>query len=287
VQVRRLRVRVDEASEQAFETVGTPVLRGRGFSASDRADAPRVAIINRPMARELWGTEDPIGKRAKLGPPDAPGSWFTVVGVVGDMRREGLEHEPVPQMFEAFRQNPPRLSTLLVRSSGAEPLVLARGVQDAIRRVNPRVPIYGVTSLDARFARDLAQRRFQTAVLLGLSLVALAMAAIGIYGLMLHSVLSRTQEFGIRLALGAHAADIFRLTMREGLQLTLAGLAVGLVVAMWLAQAIRGLLFGITERDPLTLGVVVAVLAVVAVISCYGPARRAMRIDAKELLHQT
>jgi putative ABC transport system permease protein len=282
----RLRLRSDEVSEGFFKAVGTPLLRGRFFSAADGPDSPRVTIINDAMARRLWPGRDPVGKRFKLGGVDSGGPWFTVVGIVGDMRRQGLENAPVPQMFEPLAQNPSRRAILVVRTSMADPLKLAGSVQAAARRVEKHAPVYGVTTLENRLGAYLTQRRFQTSLLIGFSVIALLMAAIGIYGLIQYSVATRTQEIGIRMAVGAQGGDIFRMIIGEGLKLSLTGLALGLVGALWVGQAGRSLLFGVTTTDPLTFLTVSLLLTAVATAACYFPARRAMKVEPIVALRQ-
>lgn len=179
----RVRLRRDEVSADFFDTVGTPVMRGRAFSAADGATAPKVVIINDVMARRLWPAQDSLGRRFRLGPPESSGSWFTVIGVVGDMRRQGPERDPIPQMFESLAQNPSRLVTLLVRTS-TDPRTMRGTVQAAVRSVEKDAPVYGVTTLDERLSVFTAERRFQTSLLIAFSIVALLLAAIGIYGLM-------------------------------------------------------------------------------------------------------
>ena len=242
------------------------------------ANAPKVAIINDMMARRLWPGQDAVGRRFKLGPPDANNPWFTVVGVVGDMRRQGPEHEPIPQMFESLAQNPSRLVTLLVRTS-TDPSRMMATVQAAARQVEKDAPVYGVTTLEDRLNRFHAQRRFQTSLLIAFALVALLLAAVGIYGLIRYSVATRMREISIRIAVGAQRSDIFRMILREGLTLSLIGLALGLVGAVWLGQLLSGLVFGVTAADPVTFVAVSALLTAVAAAACYMPARRAARID--------
>ena len=269
----------DEVSADFFRTLGTPLLRGRFFSIGDGPDAPPVAIINDAMARRSWPGRDPVGRRFTLGPRDADGPWYTVVGVVADMRRQGLEREPVPQMFVSLVQNPPQSADLFVRTSSDNPLALADTLRAAVRRAEKDAPIYGVVPLEEQFGSYLAQRRFQTSLLTGFSAVALLMAAVGIYGLIQYSVATRTQEIGLRMALGAQAGHIFRMMISEGLTLSLTGLALGLVGAWWLGRAGSSLLFGVTATDPLTFTAVSLVLTAVALAACYFPARRAMRVD--------
>jgi len=231
------------------------------------------------MARRLWPGQDPLGRRIKFGPPSADTPWLTVVGVVADMRRQGLEIEPIPQLFEALRQNPSRLATLLVRAAADDPLTIVPAVRAAVRRVDPDVPLYGVTTLDARLERSLAQRRFQTLLLVSFAGLALILAGIGVYGLMHYAVATRTQEIGIRTAVGARAADVLGLIAREGVQLTAAGTAFGLAGALLVGRAGSSLLFGVTAADPLTLASVSLLLVAVAAAACYFPARRAMKIE--------
>jgi macrolide transport system ATP-binding/permease protein len=282
----RLRLRIDEVSERLFTTLRTPLLRGRFFSVEDGPHSPPVAIINDAMARRLWPGRDPVGTRFKFGPRDSDRPWFTVVGVVGDMRRQGLETEPIPQMFQPLAQNPSGNEILFVRTSMDDPLAMVGTVRAAVRRVEKNVPIYSVTTLDDRLGSYLTQRRFQTSLLIGFSVVALLMAAIGIYGLIHYSVATRTHEIGIRMAVGARAGDMFRMIVREGLQLSVTGLMIGLAGALLLGRAGSGLLFGVSATDPLTFTTVSLLLTAVATAACYFPARRAMKVQPIVALRQ-
>jgi len=273
-----LRFRTDEVSGGLFTALGTRLLRGRFFSESDGPNSPRVAIINEAMARRLWPGRDPVGRKFMAGPIDSGNPWRTVVGVVGDMRRQGLESEPIPQMFEPLAQNPGRLATVLVRTSTADPLTLIGAVRAAVRRVD-KSALYGVTTLEDRLGSFLTERRFQTSLLMGFSLVSLLMAAIGIYGLIQYSIATRTHEIGIRIAVGAQSGEILRMIIGEGLKLSLTGLLLGLLGALWLGRAISNFLFGVTATDPLTFLAVSLLLTAVATLACYIPARRAMEID--------
>ena len=190
----------DEVSADFFSTLGTSLLRGRFFSIGDGPDAPPVVIINDAMARRLWPGRDPVGTRLKLGPRDSDRPWYTVVGVVADMRRQGLEREPVPQMFESLAQNPPQSADLFIRTSSDHPVAMAGALRAAVGRVETHAPIYGVAPLDEQLGSYLAQRRFQTSLLTGFSVVALLMAAVGIYGLIQY--LRRDAHTGNRPAHG-------------------------------------------------------------------------------------
>ncbi len=275
----RLRLTRDEVSPDFFRTLGTPLLRGRFFSIEDRPEAPRVAIVNDAMARRSWPGDDPVGRRFKLGPRDSDGTWYTVVGVVGDMRRQGPEREALPQIFESLEQNPPRSVDLCIRTSSDDSAAMAGALRAAVHRVEKNAPIYGVAPLEQQLGTYLMQRRFQTSLLTGFSVVALLMAAVGIYGLIQYSIATRRQEIGLRMAIGAQAADILRMMIAEGLTLSLTGLALGLVGAWWLGRAGSSLLFGVTASDPLTFTIVSLLLTAVATAACYFPARRALTVD--------
>jgi ABC-type antimicrobial peptide transport system permease subunit len=200
------------------------------------------------------------------------------------MRRQGPEREAVPQMFVSLAQDPPASVDILVRTSSDDPLGIAAAVRMAVRRVDRSVPIYGVAPLEQQLGTYLTQRRFQTALLSGFSLVALLMAAVGIYGVIQYSVATRTQEIGLRQAIGAQAGDIFRMIIGEGLALSLTGLALGLAGAWAVGRLGSSLLFGVTARDPVTFTVVSLLLTAVALAACYIPARRAMAVDPSEAL---
>jgi putative ABC transport system permease protein len=284
----RLRLTRDEVSPDFFRALGTPLLRGRFFSIGDRPDAAPVAIINDAMARHSWPGIDPVGRRFRVGPRDSEGPWYTVVGVVGDMRRQGLEREALPQIFVSLAQNPPSRNVgLYIRTSSDDPLAMAGALRAAVGRVERNAAIYGVAPLEQQLGTYLTQRRFQTALLTGFSLVALLMAAVGIYGLIQYSITTRTQEIGLRMAIGAQAGDIFRMVIGEGLTLSLTGAVLGLVGAVWLGRAGSTLLFGVTATDPLTFTVVALLLTAVATAACYFPARRAMKVDPLRALRVT
>jgi putative ABC transport system permease protein len=279
----RVRFRSDEITPEFFDTVGTPMVKGRPFTSADGTSGPKVAIINEAMAKRLWPGQDPIGRRFTLGTVASGNELFTVVGVAADMRRQSLEFDPLPQMFEPLAQNPSRLVTLLVRTT-AEPRQMMAAVQAAVRQVAKDASVYGVTTLEDRLGRLSALRRFQTFLLLAFAGIALALASVGIYGLMRYSVTTRRREIGIRMAVGADRAAIVRMILREGLSLSLIGLCVGLAGAAWLGQLLSGLVFGVAPSDPPTFVTVSVLLTSVAAAACYLPARRAAQIDATAAL---
>jgi putative ABC transport system permease protein len=278
---------LDEASPEAFRALGTPLLRGRFFSAGDGPGAPRVAIINEAMARRLWPGRDPVGARLKVGAQNADGPWFTVVGVVGDMQRQGPEREPIPQMFQALAQTAAGSGMdVIVRTSIDPPLALAGAVRAAVHAVEPLAPVYGATSLNEMLGGFLAQRRFETWLLGGFALAALLMAAVGLYGILQYSMATRTREIGLRLAIGAQPGDIFRMLVGEGLRLSGMGLALGLAGALAAGPMASRLLFGVTPLDPWTFTGVVLLMTAVALLACLLPARRAMRIEPTSALRE-
>ena len=196
------------------------MLRGRFLSIGDGPDAAPVAVVNDAMARRSWKDHDPVGRRVKFGPRNSDAPWYTVVGVVGDMRRQGFEREALPQMFVSLAQShPPSNMALFIRTSSDDPLALAGALRAAVRRVEKNAPIFGVAPLEQQLGTYLTQRRFQTSLLIGFSVVALLMAAVGIYGLIQYAVATRTQEIGLRIAIGAQARDIFGMVIREALTL--------------------------------------------------------------------
>jgi predicted permease len=283
----RVRFRRDEASPDFFEAMGTPLLQGRFFSLADRPETPRVAIVNEALARRSWPNQDPVGRRFKLGAPESDAPWVTVVGVVADMRRQGLEREAVPQMFESLAQNPPRSVELSIRTSSDDPMAMAGALRAAVRSVERNAPIYAVAPLEQQLGNSLAQRRFETSLLSGFSTMALLLAAVGIYGLIQYSIATRTHEIGLRMAVGARGSDILRLVLGEGLRLCLAGLALGLVGAWWLGRLGSSLLFGVSAGDPWTFATASLLLTGVATAACYWPARRAAALDPVVALRTT
>ncbi|HEX5412519.1 MAG TPA: ABC transporter permease [Terriglobia bacterium] len=276
---RSMQFRRDEVSEGFFKTLGTPLLRGRFFSGADGPDSQKVAILNSVMVQRLWPGLDPLGRRFKLGPATSAGEWFTVVGVVGKMHREGLEKEPVAQMFVPLAQDPSRLETLLVRTSSGDPLEMAGAVKAAVQQVDQQVPVYAVATLEDRLGSFLGPRRFQASLLIVFSAVALLMAAIGIFGLIQYSVSTRTHEIGIRMALGAEKGAVLRMIIGQGLKLALAGVVIGIAGALALTRFLSSLLYGVKPTDPLTFVAVSIILLVVALVACYIPARRATKVD--------
>ena len=268
----------DVVSSGYFTTMGISLLKGRFFSDQDGTESPRAAIINETMARRFFLGEDPIGKRFKYGDPQSRGTPLTIIGVVKDMRRQGLEKQPISQIFIALSQNPNRGMTLAVRTV-SEPLTLAAAVRQETRSIDKTVTLYGLDTVEHQLEEFSAERRFQTWLLGFLSVMALVLAAIGTYGVMHYTVSQRTREIGIRIALGAQARDVLGLVVRQGIRFALIGAAVGLICAAWLTQTISSLLFDVAAVDPATFASAALLLIGAAFLACYFPARRATRID--------
>ena len=264
------------------------------FRSPRDAVAPRPLLFDRGWARCSAGRDHQrcdgsalvagarsSGQKVQVGPAGfRPARGTQSWAWSADMRRQGLEREPFPQMFVSLAQNPPsRNVDLFIRTSSDDPLAMAGALRAAVRRVEKNAPIYGVAPLEQQLGTYLTQRRFQTSLLTGFSVVALLMAAVGIYGLIQYSIATRTQEIGMRMAIGAQAGEIFRMIIGEGLTLSLTGVALGLVGAWWLGRAGSSLLFGVTASDPLTFTTVSLLLTAVATAACYFPARRAMKVE--------
>ena len=281
----RIPFRRDVISEGLFQTLRVPLRKGRFFNAQDNQAAVRVTIINETMARRFWPGEEALGKRFKLGPAQLDNPWLTVIGVVGDMRRQGLERQPIAQIFRPYLQSSERRLILLIRTTG-EPTQLAPVVRNEIRTIDKTVLINGISTLESLLARNVAQRRFQTWLLTLFSALALLLAAVGVYGLIHQSVALSTREIGVRLALGAQPRDVLRLVIGQGMSLALCGVGIGLLAAFGLTRVLTGLLFGVTATDPTTFILAPLVLLLVALLACYLPARRATKVDPMLALRQ-
>jgi putative ABC transport system permease protein len=253
-----------------------PVLRGRSFNEQDRADSPAVALISETFARRIWSHEDPLGHRIKMGDPQGP--WRTIVGVVGDVRHTGLDAPSAMQIYLPHSQWLDSSTVLAVRTKG-DPGSLAGAVRDAIWSVDKNQPISKVATMDRVIATSMAQRRFAMTLFSIFAGLALVLAAVGLYGVLAHNVSTRTNELGVRIALGAQKGDILRLVVRQGLLLTAMGIAIGVAGALALTRFLASQLFGVTPTDPVTFAGVPMLLAAVALLACYIPARRATRVD--------
>lgn len=264
-----------------FQAMNVPLVKGRYFSQQDGPDSPLVAIIDQSTARRYWLAEDAIGKRFKgQDPRGRNDDWLTVVGVVGDMRRGGLDKDPIPHVYQPDTQAIDGYKTedLVVRVAGPAG-TFAKPLRAIVREIDSTAILSGVTTIGSELSGELSPRRFQTTVLSLFSFVALLLAGVGIYGVLGYSVTRRTHEIGIRMALGARPGEMLKLVLSDAARLAIVGLTIGLVAAAAVTQFLKSLLFGITSTDPLTfLGVAILLLSL-ALLACYLPARRAARVD--------
>ena len=267
-----------------FRTMEILIKRGRDVTDDDRAGAPPVVLINEAMARRFWPGQDAIGRRMKWGPPQSPRPWLTVVGIVPDVRHAGLDAEPVPETYMPYSQLPEeaalffRTMSLTIRTVD-EPLAMAGAVRAAIRAVAAEVPVTGVASMDDLRASSVSPRRFTLLLLGSFAALALALSAVGIYGVVMYGVTQRTREIGVRVALGAQADQVLGLILREGMRLAVIGLAIGVAGAVALTRVLRTQLYEVSPTDPTTFAGIVIILATVAAIASWLPARRASRVD--------
>jgi putative ABC transport system permease protein len=260
-----------------FEVLGIGHVRGERLTERHREGTPDVAVINEAMARRFWPGEDPVGKRLNLGNPENT-PWVTVIGIVRDTRHSGLDKEPYPQMYGPAAQFPRRAMTLVARTSG-DPTGLAPALRRELAAIDPDLPLYNVRTMEQVMSDSISRRRFQMVLIAAFAGVGLLLAAVGIYGVISYSVAQRRHEIGVRMALGARAADILKLVVGQGLGLTLAGVGVGLAGAFALTRVLASLLYGVTATDPLTFACVALALLGVALLACLLPARRATKVD--------
>ncbi|HVD91345.1 MAG TPA: ABC transporter permease, partial [Vicinamibacterales bacterium] len=261
-----------------FRTMSIPMKRGRDFADADRLDAPFVAIINETLARASFAGQDPTGRRIQCGLDTL--SFMTIVGVVGDVRTWGPAQPPQAEIYMPFEQHagPATALNLVARTDIADPLALTDTMRRKISARNPDVPVKA-TTMQSTLTTASATPRFRTFLLIVFAGVALALALAGVYGVMAYSVSQRVPELGVRIALGASPRDIRRLIFGHGAKLTVAGLAIGLGLALIAGRALQGLLFGVTARDPVIFTAVIVTIATATLAACYVPVRRAVRVD--------
>jgi putative ABC transport system permease protein len=258
-----------------FRTLSIPFIAGRDFTEQGAGVTSGETVINETMARRYFPNEDPIGKRIALGsgPP-----WLTIVGVVKDIRQRGLESEAGPDWYFPYSRRPSLHACLLLRTSG-DRMSLASAVRSQISAIDKDQPVLAVKTLNEVISSTTAPRRFNTLLLAIFAAVAMALAATGIYSVISYSVTQRTQEVGVRMALGARPGDVIRLILKQGLTLTLIGVAAGVLGAIAAARVMSGLLYGVTATDPATFVAISLLLAIVAMLACYLPARRAAKVE--------
>jgi putative ABC transport system permease protein len=262
-----------------FKAIRTPLLAGRAFTAGDRTNGTPVVIINEALAKKHFKGQDPIGQRIAFDKvPDSSSTWSTIVGVVKDQHQSKLGIEPQIEVFEPLTQSPTGGMSVIVRTAGA-PASLGPAIRRTVTEMDPSLALSSVETLNEIRAESLARERFLTTLLLLFAGVGLALAVVGVYGVMAQMARRRVREMGIRLALGAQANDVRWLVVRNGLRLVVVGLVIGTAGAFAATRTMQALLFGIAPKDPLTFVVVPAVLVLTALVATWMPASYASRAD--------
>jgi putative ABC transport system permease protein len=265
-----------DVTPEYFELLGITLLRGRLFTESDNETAEQVAVVNEAFARTYFADGDALGKHVKT-PPTYP-SWITVVGMLADARTESLAEATAPQIYLSAYQRRPKDLAIFLRGkldTAAIPVQLREQVQS----INPELPVFGAHMLTEMVSASLSERRFSMEIVALFALTAMLLAALGIYGVISYIVSERTHEIGIRLALGAQREGILRMVLQQGLKLAVAGAAIGLICSLIVSHLMAGLLYGVRPSDPLTFVAVAVLFIGVALLACYIPARRAMKVD--------
>ena len=268
-----------------FATMGIPLLRGRTFTTGDVPGAPPVVVINRGLAHRLFGDADPIGKRLAHCDGDTP-HWLTVVGITGDIHAQGLDQEVANEVYYPMAQNAEPGAFIVVRASGVA-TALASTVRRGILSVDPQLALSAMRTMDEILARSMATPRFNTMLLFLLGATGLALAAVGIYGVIAYFVTQRTNEIGIRMALGADANRVVGMVVRQGVGVAVVGVAIGLGVSWMASRVLANALYGVSARDPMTFVAVAAIFIAVAVVASFVPARRAAAVDPLQALRSS
>jgi len=264
-----------------FSTLGIPLLEGRDFSEFDNSGSEKVIVVNETLARHFWPGESAVGKRLKQGLPEDPDEaspWRQIVGVVGSVHQGGLDTEPEMESYIPYAQLPVADSKLVVRTA-VEPLALVEEIRAQVHALNPRLPLYNVRSMDQTIAAWMAPRRTAMVLLVTFAAMAAVLAAIGIYGVVAHSVAHRTREMGLRVAVGARRGDLFRLVLAQGMGMACIGIVIGTLGALALTRTMSSVLYGVGTLDPWVFVTVPPLLGLVALAACSTPAYRASRAD--------
>jgi putative ABC transport system permease protein len=280
------------ASSAYFSALRIPLLEGRAFTESDREGSPRVAIISHELARILFNGGDPLGRKiVEQNPPGRPVrfdpdgkiqlddyNWLTIVGVAADIRHQGLDEKIWPELFQPYAQTPLNPMSLVVRSH-SDPASLQPAIRLAVRAIDPNQPVFGVETMDERLFNSLAQRRQRAWLLSAFAFLSVAVAMVGVYGVMAYSVKRRTHEIGVRIAMGAQRGDVLTMVVGEGLAMALIGVTIGLALSLALTRVLASFLFGVGPRDVATFASVSVALVVATCLASCVPARRATRVD--------
>jgi putative ABC transport system permease protein len=266
------------ASPDYFRAMGTPLVEGRDFTDRDDRGAAKVVIISRNLARGIFPNENAVGKRLQLVNPEQSNEWREIVGVVGDLQHSGLGNTDVNTIYTPFAQTPFTWSYLMIRAS-VSPETLIQSVRAAVASVNSTLQPANFVAMERLVSDSVARPRFNTVVLAAFAALALALATVGVYGVIAYSVSQRSHEIGVRMALGARKSDVIRLVLKQGMAPAMAGAAFGLAGAWATTRLISGLLFEVSATDPATFALITLTLMAVALLACYVPARRATKVD--------
>jgi putative ABC transport system permease protein len=267
-------------SPDFFRALSVPLLKGRFFNEQDTSSAPGVAIINETMANRYWPDQDPIGKRVRRVVPGAkePLPWLQIVGVVKAIRHISLQDKPKPELYVPYQQNASRDMTLVLRTA-SDPLQLVSAVRNEVGSVDKDQPLFNINTMEQVVNESMVLNRFSMYLLAVFSIIALVLAAVGIYGVMSYSVTQRRHEIGVRIALGAQRTDVIKMIVKQGMGLALLGVGIGLLAALGLMRLIASLLYGVSANDLLTFGATALLLSLVALMASYFPALRATKVD--------
>jgi putative ABC transport system permease protein len=258
-----------------FKTMEIPLKRGRTFTLQEAVEGAPVVLVDEQLSRKFWPDGDALGNHIKYD----SGGPQEIIGIVGNVHNYGSETPGRIKIYTPFGRTPLPRSTLAVRSAGIDPWILAAAIKSEVQTINSNVPVSQIETLESLLARRIAPRRFNTWMLGLFAAIALLLAAVGIYGVMSYAVTQRTHEIGIRMALGADTRQVLKLVVHQGMMLVLMGLAVGLAGAFALTRLMSSLLFGVSATDPVTFIAIMTLLAGVAFLACYIPARRAAKVD--------
>jgi len=265
------------ATDDYFQALGIPLIRGRIFDERDGANSPHVAVISESLARDRWPNQDPIGHTIQFGNMDGDLRLLTIVGIVGDVHEYGLDVPPRPTVYVNLFQRP-RAAITVTMLSDADTRLVTSAARGILQDLNPEIPARFRT-LSQVYSASLGSRRFNVILVGFFGIVALLLATAGVFGVMAYSVSRRTREIGVRVALGARSGDVLRMILSQGLRTIFIGVAIGIAGSLALTRTVESLLFGVTATDPLTFGGVTLLLVGAALLACYIPARRAAHVD--------
>jgi putative ABC transport system permease protein len=280
-------IAAETVDDNFLQVMGIPLLQGRSFDTRDRGNTQPVAIINQALVTRYFPNQDAIGEQIKLGLPDDSKPWLTIVGVVGNVKTQTVFQEmgymEPPAVYRPLSQEPAASMSLLVRTNG-DPNNLASPVREELLALDNEATLANVKTMEERLSELQSQPRFRTILLTAFAALALILAALGIYGVLLQSVVRRTKEIGVRMALGATRESVIQMILGQALRTVLIGLVLGLVATLSLARSVAGLLYNVSPANPATLAAVSAILLCVAMLASYLPARRATSIDSLNAL---